>query len=87
MDNLNRLQSTLAVACFARHIFLMKLITLFSALTIFSALVSCESTNSRKSGGGAFSDSHLGRQLDANTALDDPKTPGAASYDQWREKE
>ncbi len=71
----------------AGHILLMKLISLFATLTTFSALVSCESTNSHKAGGAAFSDSHLARQLDANTALDDPETPGSASYEQWREKE
>ena len=65
----------------------MKFIGLLATCTIFSALVSCESTNSRKAGGGAFSDSQLARDLDANVALDDPNTPGSESYDQWREKE
>lgn len=69
------------------HIFDMKLIALLVSAFAFSALVSCESTNSRKAGGGAFSDSHLARQLDANAPLDDPETPGSASYEQWRDKE
>jgi len=51
-----------------------------------SALVSCESTNSRRAGGGAFDDSELGRKLDANAHLDDPEIPGQRSFEQWREQ-
>jgi len=49
------------------------------------ALVSCgESTDSRKAGGAAFSDSELGRKLDANSALETNRP--ANSFEQWREE-
>ncbi|MEJ6579374.1 MAG: hypothetical protein QNL33_03805 [Akkermansiaceae bacterium] len=59
---------------------------LFAILAFFSLsfLVSCESTNSRRAGGGAFDDSQLGRKLDANAHLEDPETPGKRSFEQWR---
>ena len=56
----------------------------FAVSSLF--LTSCESTNSRRAGGGAFDDSHLGPKLDANSHLDDPETPGARSYEEWREQ-
>jgi len=49
--------------------------------------VSCESTNSRRAGGGAFDDSALGRKLDANSHLDDPRSPEVKSHSDWLEKE
>lgn len=52
-----------------------------------SVLASCESTNSRRAGGGAFDDSELGRKLDANSHLNDPEIPGERSYEQWRNGE
>ncbi|MGC6464218.1 MAG: hypothetical protein ACON38_20245 [Akkermansiaceae bacterium] len=52
-----------------------------------SLLTSCESTDSRRAGGGAFDDSEMARKLDANAHLDDPDTPGKRSYDQWRNNE
>jgi hypothetical protein len=56
------------------------------AVGFVSTLASCESTNSRRAGGGAFDESELGRKLDANSHLDDPEIPGDRSYDQWREQ-
>ncbi len=53
---------------------------------LFGALVSCESTNSRRAGGGAFGESELARQLDANAPVPDPQSPGASSFEQWREQ-
>ena len=58
--------------------------TVFSVIFV-SVLTSCESTNSRRAGGGAFDDSELGRKLDANSHLDDPEIPGERSYEQWRD--
>jgi len=80
-------KSRLAGIALESHISLMKLIILLVSGFAFSALMSCESTSSRKAGGAAFSDSHLARQLDSSTPLDDPETPGSASYEQWRDKE
>jgi len=57
------------------------------SLVFVSALTSCESTNSRRAGGGAFDDSELGRKLDANSHLDDPEIPGDRSYEQWRNQD
>lgn len=55
-------------------------------MVVLSSLVSCETTaNSRKAGGAAFSDSYLGRQLDANAPLRDPDSPAAQSFEQFRE--
>ena len=51
------------------------------------ALVSCESTDSLKAGGGAFSDSELGRKLDANSHLPDPDIPGERSFEEYRNNE
>ncbi|MEN8678533.1 MAG: hypothetical protein ABF391_00665 [Akkermansiaceae bacterium] len=51
----------------------------------FSALVSCESSNSRRAGGAAFDDSELGRKLDANSHLPDPDNPSGQSFEQWRD--
>ncbi len=60
---------------------------MFTVLSVIfvSVLTSCESTNSRRAGGGAFDDSELGRKLDANSHLDDPEIPGERSYEQWRD--
>jgi len=55
------------------------------AILSLSFLASCESTNSRRAGGGAFDNSELGRKLDANAHLEDPETPGERSYEQWRD--
>jgi len=53
---------------------------------VFGVLTSCESTNSRRAGGGAFDESDLGRKLDANIPLDAPDSPKSrSSYEQWRE--
>ncbi len=57
------------------------------SMVFVSVLASCESTNSRRAGGGAFDDSELGRKLDANSHLDDPEIPGERSYEQWRNDE
>ncbi|MGJ8697549.1 MAG: hypothetical protein ACSHYF_14625 [Verrucomicrobiaceae bacterium] len=66
----------------------MKSISLFAfAAFLLGSLVSCESTNSHKSGGGSFDDSHLGPKLDANAHLDDPATPGSNSFEEWRDKD
>ena len=54
------------------------------SIAVVSLLSSCESTNSRRAGGGAFDNSELGRKLDANSHLEDPEIPGERSYDQWR---
>lgn len=54
------------------------------AILSFSFLASCESTSSRRAGGGAFDNSELGRKLDANAHLEDPEIPGERSYEQWR---
>jgi hypothetical protein len=61
---------------------------IFAAFSVafVSVLASCESTDSRRAGGGAFDDSELGRKLDANSHLDDPEIPGDRSYEQWREQ-
>lgn len=63
------------------HIFSLSTLASFSFF-----LSSCESTNSHRAGGGAFDDSHLGPKLDANAHLDDPETPGARSFEEWREQ-
>ena len=55
------------------------------SLVFVSALSSCESTNSRRAGGGAFDESELGRKLDANSHLDDPEIPGERTFEQWRD--
>ncbi len=57
------------------------------AVAFVSVLASCESTNSRRAGGGAFDDSELGRKLDANSHLDDPEIPGQRSFEQWRDRD
>ena len=63
----------------------MKQVFFASVLTVLvSLLSSCESTNSRRAGGGAFDNSELGRKLDANAHLEDPETPGDRSFEQWR---
>lgn len=54
---------------------------------LLGALVSCESTNSRKAGGGAFDDSYLGPRLDANSAIEDGSSPSSDSYEQWRNQD
>ncbi len=54
-----------------------------SLLLVF--LTSCgESVDSHKAGGAAFSDSELGRKLDANTPLESNSVP--TSFEQWREE-
>ncbi len=62
----------------------MKVFSLFGASALFLAtLVSCgESTDSRKAGGAAFSDSELGRKLDANAPLESQRD---SSFEQWRD--
>lgn len=57
------------------------------SVVLLGFLVSCESTNSRKAGGGAFDDSYLGPKLDANSAIDDPASPESESYEQWRNQD
>ncbi|MGE9268124.1 MAG: hypothetical protein ACQKBY_08505 [Verrucomicrobiales bacterium] len=64
----------------------MKLLVSSIASLSLIALTACESTNSRKAGGGSFDESHLAQKLDANAHLDDPETPGARTYEEWREK-
>lgn len=54
------------------------------ALPVF-ALISCESTNSIRAGGGAFDDSETGRKLDGNALLPDPENPSGQSFEEWRE--
>ena len=56
-----------------------------SSLSLVSLFSSCESTDSRRAGGGAFDNSELGRKLDANSHLEDPEIPGERSYEQWRD--
>lgn len=56
------------------------------SVAFVSVLASCEATNSRRAGGGAFDESELGRKLDANAHLDDPSIPGGRSFEQWREE-
>lgn len=65
-----------------RYVFFTSLLLIF-----LGGLVSCESTNSLRAGGGAFDDSELGRKLDANSHLDDPEIPGSRSFEQWREQD
>jgi hypothetical protein len=65
----------------------MKLLFVSPFFFLAAFFVSCESTNSRKAGGGAFDDSFLGPKLDANSALEDPYSPGSSSFEQWREKD
>jgi hypothetical protein len=65
----------------------MKLFLSFSFMIVTGILVSCESTNSRRAGGGAYDESELARKLDANSHLDEPDIPGKRSYDQWRNEE
>ncbi len=56
----------------------MKCIALFILAGIsLSALVSCESTKSKRAGGGAFDDSETGRLLDGNALLPDPEYENA----------
>jgi hypothetical protein len=63
----------------------MKSTSFFAACALIaSALVSCESSNSRRAGGAAFDDSELGRKLDANSHLPDPDNPSGQSFEQWR---
>ncbi|MGC6427324.1 MAG: hypothetical protein ACON5H_10065 [Akkermansiaceae bacterium] len=64
----------------------MKFLTLLSLASGLTLFVSCESTDSRKAGGGAFDDSYLGPRLDANAPLDDPSAPASDSYEQWRDQ-
>tara|TARA_B100000519_G_scaffold195449_1_gene200513 strand:+ start:569 stop:835 length:267 start_codon:yes stop_codon:yes gene_type:complete len=52
-------------------------------------LMSCETVEDRKAGGGAFDDSQLGRRLDSNNPNleDNPDEKGktaAPSYQRWR---
>ena len=61
--------------------------TLFASLPFVLLLASCESTDSRKAGGGAFDDSHLGPKLDANAAVDDSSSPSSGSFEQWRNQD
>lgn len=56
-------------------------------LFLAGLFVSCESTTSRRAGGGAFDESEMARKLDANSHLDDPEIPGAKSYEQWRNQD
>ena len=62
------------------------ILTIFAAI-LGLALISCESTNSLKAGGGAFSESELGRKLDANSHLPDPDIPGERSFEEYRNNE
>lgn len=61
----------------------MKAIVLLS-LVVPAFLVSCESTNSRRAGGGAFDDSQMGRTLDGNGIVPDPESPANQSLEDWR---
>ena len=52
-------------------------------------MISCETVDDRKAGGGAFDDSQLGRRLDSNNPNleDNPNEKGKTavpSYQQWR---
>ena len=69
------------------HISFMKFFTLLGLTSALTLFVSCESTNSRKAGGGAFDDSYLGPKLDANAALPDANDPSSESYEQWRNQD
>jgi len=61
--------------------------SVLSVLFLAGLFVSCESTASRRAGGGAFDESEMARKLDANSHLDDPEAPGAKSYEQWRNQD
>lgn len=64
----------------------MKLLFVPALAAVALALASCETTsNSRKAGGAAFSDSELGRELDSNLPGRDRDSPRAGSFQQWLE--
>ncbi len=48
-------------------------------------LLSCESTNSRRAGGGAFDDTPMGRTLDANAVVPEAEDLAGESFGAWRE--
>ena len=60
-----------------------------STLAVISVLIliSCESVNSKRAGGGAFDESETGRKLDANSHLPDPDIPGGRSFEEYRNNE
>ena len=62
------------------------ILTIIVAISGLS-LISCESTNSKKAGGGAFSESELGRKLDANSHLPDPDIPSDRTFEEYRNNE
>ena len=64
----------------------MKSSVMFAITAIsLSTLVSCESIDSKRGGGGAFSDSPMARNLDANSHLSDPENPVGQSHEDWLE--
>lgn len=58
---------------------------LFVALVSPALLVSCESANSRRAGGGAFDDTPMGRTLDGNGLIPDQEKLANESFEAWRE--
>jgi len=58
---------------------------LFLALVIPGFLVSCESTNSRRAGGGAFDDTPMGKTLDGNGVVPDEEDLANESFEAWRQ--
>lgn len=62
----------------------MKVVVVLSLL-VPSFFVSCESTNSRRQGGGAFDPSWVGPILDGNREIPNPEDPTNQSLEDFRE--
>ena len=64
----------------------MKLRTgLFSLFAFPLLLVSCESTNRRRAGGGAFDDTPMGKNLDGSAIVPDTEDLAKESFEAWRQ--
>ena len=64
---------------------MQKLVSLTIALGASIVLVSCESTDSRRAGGGAFDDTPMGKTLDGNAIVPDQEDLAQDSFEAWRE--
>lgn len=64
---------------------MQKVMALAMAAGLSMMLLSCESTNSRRAGGGAFDDTPMGRTLDANAVVPETEDLAGESFGAWRE--
>jgi hypothetical protein len=60
-------------------------IEIILTLVIPTLVVSCESTNSRRAGGGAFDGTPMGETLDGNAIVPDQEDLAKRSFEAWRD--